>query len=346
MYKINPSAYKGVFVIPADIAKRQLILAGEKQLKTIIYIFSKPAEFFDAADVANAVDISEDEAADAIAYWENLGYLMKAEDIVVFASEGKKEAEKPPKKTVIGASPQAVPTRLNYSVICERIGESEEVRFLFSEAQIKLGRTIGTADQSSLLLLHDYYGLPVEIILSICEYARTHGKSSNINYIYTLGVDWSKREIDTLERADEEFKILERVNAAWTQFCSLTGLKASRPTVVQQKYLSVWLRDWRLSMPLIVKAYEEMLNHTEKLSFQYINKTLSSWRDKGIKTPEDAEKDKKDFLLKKEREAKEKTGKKKKASAVNESGQEASYDIEKAENKAKTSVPALKKRRA
>ena len=44
---------------------------------------------------------------------------------------------------------------------------------------MKLGRTIGTGDQSSLILLHDYYGLPIEVILCICEYAGTKGKSAN-----------------------------------------------------------------------------------------------------------------------------------------------------------------------
>ncbi len=43
---------------------------------------------------------------------------------------------------------------------------------------------------------------------------------------------------------------------------------------------------------MIHLAYEEMANHTDRLSFPYINKVLRSWHEKGLLTPEQVQADK------------------------------------------------------
>ncbi|MPM75081.1 hypothetical protein SDC9_122072 [bioreactor metagenome] len=40
---------------------------------------------------------------------------------------------------------------------------------------------------------------------------------------------------------------------------------------------------------MIYLAYEEMANHTQKLSFPYINKVLENWYKNAVRTPEDVE---------------------------------------------------------
>ncbi|MBR2075705.1 MAG: DnaD domain protein, partial [Fibrobacter sp.] len=35
---------------------------------------------------------------------------------------------------------------------------------------------------------------------------------------------------------------------------------------------------------MIYLAYEEMANHTDKISFPYMNKVLANWHEAGIKT--------------------------------------------------------------
>lgn len=345
MIRISPSVYTGVTVLPSVIAEKHLIMAGEAQLKAIIYIFNSPAVPISAAEVAAGCGLKESEAADALEYWISCGVLTDAagENAVVPAAVEKPEekpAQKEEKKVI-----DAKPTRYSRDMIIARINESPEIATLFYEAQLKLGRTIGTGDQSSLLLLMDYYGLPLEIILTICEYAKTHGKSNNINYIYTIGVDWSKREIDTIERADEELKQIERATSAWKEFCALTGVKHELPTVSQTDHLRIWLNEWHFPMNVIVLAYEENVKNTGKMSFPYINKVLANWHKKGIQTPEDVAKEQTEFREKKEKKAAEKT-----SNSYNtdikpkDTGSNASYDLERAANKAKTQVPTLKKR--
>ena len=93
----------------------------------------------------------------------------------------------------------------------------------YAEAQQKLGRTIGYDGQSTLLMIHDQYGLPVEVILMILEYAASQGKTS-MAYIAKMGRDWGEREIDTLEKAEEQLTRLRTGQSLWNQLKALTGI--------------------------------------------------------------------------------------------------------------------------
>jgi DNA replication protein DnaD len=352
MYKINPSKYTGVTVMPAEIAEKHLILASGNQLKVIIYAFSRAGGCFSIPEISRATGVSEEETEDALTYWKELGFILTAEESADFGNntassvtEAKTAAPSvsvPQKKEKV---PHHNPSRLTYDQILARMDESENVRILLNEAQLRLGRTIGTGDMSSLVLLHDYYGLPVEVILSICEFAAQKGKSSNMNYIYKIGADWSSREIDTLERADEELKSIERANTVWAEFSAAVRLPSSKPTTQQEKYLSQWTSEWGFSVPMLALAFEEMRDNTDRTSFPYMHKVLSSWHTKGIKTPEAVAKEKEEFKAEKDRKILEKSSAKNKAEkAAPVPDPNASYDILRAEQRAKAAVPKFKKR--
>lgn len=359
MYKIDPSKYNGVTVIPSEIAEKHLILASASQLKVIIYAFSKSGSVFDEKMLSDGTGISEEEVKDALIYWKDMGFILFAEEKPFIPEETPSEhiknseiisnealvriSSSSPKKEKV---PHNNPSKLTYSEICTRIGESESIRLLLNEAQLKLGRTIGTGDQSSLILLHDYYGLPVEVILCICEYAGTKGKSTNMNYIYKIGVDWSQREIDTIDAADEELKYIEKADSIWKDFCAAANIPYSLPTTSQEKYISKWSEEWHFSIPMLILAFEEMKTHTEKTSYSYMHKVLSSWHTKGIDTPEKVAEDQEKFMYDKEQKALKRTSAKTGTNSKTDITPDptASYDLKRAEERALTSVPKLRKR--
>lgn len=376
MYKINPSKYNGVTVIPSEISEKYLKISSASQLKVIICAFSLAGKVFGCETLSEKTGISIEETADIIEYWKKEGFLLLSDENVSFTAENDSKkipdndkhiplsvntgTEKLPSVTHSTAEkevqqirhttekaaklPENNPTRLSYDEICVRVAESEEIRILLNEAQLKLGRTVGTGDQSSLILLHDYYGLPIEVILCICEYARTKGKSSNMNYIYKIGADWSHREIDTLEAADEELKSIEKVNGVWTEFCKKTGIEHKVPTSSQERFFVQWSEIWKFPVPVIAAAFEEMKSHTDKISYNYMHKILSSWHLKGILTLDDVAKEKERFIRENEEKAAKRTQHKKDIPTEIKPDPTASYDIKRAEQKALTGVPTIKKR--
>lgn len=365
-YTVNPRKFLGVTVLPSEIAEKYLKISSASQLKVLIASFSVSGGVFDCGKISSLTGIDEAEVGDILSYWAQEGFFIDSEKLpeVPIKSEiqAREETRQPEntqavrEQTKIVAekadnTPKAIPSnnpsRLTYNEICTRIAESESIRFLLNEAQLKLGRTVGTGDQSSLILLHDYYGLPAEVILCICEYASTKGKSTNMNYIYKIGVDWSQREIDTLDAADEELKSIEKTNGVWKEFCIAAKIAYTTPTVTQEKYMSQWAGNWKFSIPVICAAFEEMKAHTDKISYSYMHKVLSSWHLKGITNLSQVESEKERFLKEQEEKAlKQAAGKKKKAEPKSEAKPDptASYDIKRAQERALTAVPELKKR--
>jgi DnaD/phage-associated family protein len=229
----------------------------------------------------------------------------------------KASAKSVPELKVLAPIPPARPTSEQIKARCS---ESEDIRFLFNEAQAKLGKTIGYDGQSTLLMMHEEYGLPVEVILMIIEYCVSVGKTS-FGYISCIGRDWGEREIDTLEKADEQIETLNACNTLWAKLAQAIGSKNPRPTTKQSAYINRWSKDWGFSFEMIYLAYEEMADHTQSLQFGYMDRILKNWHEAGLKTPEDVEKFKRERLSKQQNKANS-------IKRKNGSSNPASYDLD------------------
>lgn len=315
-YSVNPSVFKSIFAVPTDIVDKHIRLANGDQLKVLLWILRNSTDNPDINEMCKALKINQSDAADYLQYWVLTGVLSENGEAVTPSPapvEVKKE-EKPVEIKKVEVAP-VTPSKPSSREILQRIDESPEIGHLFNEAQKLLGKTIGYDGQCTLLLLHDHYGLPTEVLFMMIDYCVSIGKS-NYAYLEAVGRDWGTREIDTLEKAAEQISILKEANSIWNEFAKNAGITNPRPTVKQTEYLRRWSSEWKFSIGMILLAYEEMANHTSKLSMAYIDKILMNWHEKGYKTPDDVEKATEE---QKDKKPVAKTG----------SGQDASYDLNK-----------------
>ena len=304
-YKVNPSAWGAAFPVPSQVVDKHIRMAGATQLKALLWLLRHASEDIDLDQLSSAIGQKRADTVDAMHYWVENG-ILQADDnsIDTVKKEANKESSalptqvtfanlnelaeenqtEQPKKT-FAALPVAKP---NYEQILARAKESPEISFLFNEAQLKLGRTIGYEGQCAMLMIHDQYGLPVEVILMILEYAVSINKIS-YSYISAIGKNWAEKEIDTIEKADEQITTLRTSNTQWKQFAAMAGISNSRPTSAQLPYIKSWSDDLGFDAEMIYLAYEQMANHCQRLSLPYIDKVLQTWHKTGIKTPEDVE---------------------------------------------------------
>ncbi len=277
-YKLNGAVWNGVFVVPNCVVDEHIKKAGGQQLKVLLFLLRHNSESLDARAVARGTGMDASDVKDAVQYWKEVGLVYEDGETPPEAAAAQAEA------LSFKALPDVVPT---YEQVAARTLEDANLRALFNEAPLRLGRTIGYGEQSQLLMMLDYYGLPCEVILTVVEYCRSIGKG-NMNYIAKVAKDWAEREINTLERADAYLKELKSDERLWKKFAAMFTANAPNYTEKRFALLKHWHIENKQSLQLIYYAYEIMTEKTNKMSFEYMNAILESWHAEKIKTPQEA----------------------------------------------------------
>lgn len=319
-------------------------MAGKAQLKVLLWLYRNPAAKTDIKQISVDTGIPADEIDDAMLYWIEAGLIVKdgeepekqnaeTENIPASATavirekaaQEKKPEERPPEIKKSTAKPIVV--KPSVADIARRIEESAEVRSMFDEAQETFGRTLGYDAQSSLLILHDHYALPAEVIIMLCGYAKTIGKQGSLAYIMKIGEAWSEQGINTFDRATSKIAGMEKADKMWSEFKSLTGVENPRATAKQAEYLEIWAVDYGFTADVICYAYEKTVEKKGSISFGYMNGILRAWHEKGLKTTDDIERSEREFAAEKEKSGKKNTDGKKE-SGKNSGYTPPSFDIE------------------
>lgn len=297
-YKINPFAFTGIFAVPNAVVDENIRLASALQLKTLLYMLRHATEkSISLADISKAIGHDEEDINDALIFWTERGLTVKdgsAPLPPVTAENQSVTAEKPV------AAPEAAPikkveeipvTKPNHEQVAARLQESEQLRLLFAEAQNILGKTVGYDGQSTLIMMHDSYGLPVEVILMAIEYNKAKGKTGFAS-ISKTGKEWSELEIDSIEGAIEYIEEHNIVDETWHKLRSMTEITNKNPTQKQKRFLTAWIKEYGYNADMIYFAYEESIDNTGKASFEYMDKVLSNWYKNSVKTPQDIQREK------------------------------------------------------
>ncbi len=287
-YSINPTSLGSMFAVPAQVVDNNIKFASASQLKTLLWIFRHISEPIDPKKISGEIGYSEPDVLDALTVLCGWGVLTADGAAIQMMPAPEAPAPKTETKKEL---PDLAPVKPNYEQVAARCKESPEIANMFTDIQQLLGKTIGYDSECILLMMHDQYGLPVEVIYMLVSHCVSVGKG-NFSYIAKVGKTWGEKEIDTIEKADEQIKILNSCISLWKEFAAMAGIQNPRPTSSQSAYLKTWSVDLKFGVDMLYLAYEETLDHSGKISFAYMNKVLSNWHQKGLKTPADVESDK------------------------------------------------------
>ncbi len=307
-YKINPLAFTGIFAVPDVVVDENLRLASAIQLRTLLYMLRHNSDgLCSLSDISKATGHNEEDISDALIFWEERGLLVKdgsaptppvtAESFVQKVAPAAAPTPFASPEPVVQASPstkrvEEIPVvKPNHEQVAARLQESEELRLLFAEAQNILGKTVGYDGQSTLIMMHDSYGLPVEVILMAIEYNKAKGKTG-FAAISKTGREWSELEIDSIEGAIEYIESHNIVDETWHKLRAMTEITNKNPTQKQKRFLTAWTKEYGYDADMIFFAYEESVDNTGKASFEYMDKVLANWYKNSVRTPQDIQREK------------------------------------------------------
>lgn len=298
-YKLDTGAWSSVFAVPSEVVDKHLKLAGKEQLKVILFLLRHGGVSFSIKQISDSVGISKELAEDSVEYWVQNGLLKQTNDALLPAGDTAVSSAKD-SSTEENTAPKSDKsksdeTKKNHKTIrpdglhvATRINESKEIKMLMQETENTLGKTISPTLSSALIILHDDYGLPVEVIVMIINYAKSIGKSSTY-YIEKVGKDWSENGIVTMRDAEKKLQELDKARMLWKKLKPILGVENDVPTPKQEEYALTWLDEWNLKLELIEEAVNRCIDSKGKLSMAYVNGILTRWQASGVSSKDELE---------------------------------------------------------
>lgn len=248
----------------------------------------------DNAAIADALDILESDVIKAWKYWVKTGLISLGEDgTVTFLSTHletpaeKKKADEPSRSTPkpVNTDVIAPPVRRDVSMdeITAKMGMDKTFSDTLKMAQLIWQKPLTQSEIKALYSFLDWYSFSYEVLLMLLEYCAAEEKTKNIKYMETVAENWANEGITTVKMAEKVIKKKEKERNMLKKCAQMFGLgRAFSEKEVQ--YISDWANTMGMSEAMIKEAYTRTTINTGKLSFQYMNKILSSWAKEGIKT--------------------------------------------------------------
>ena len=322
-YELGAGIWGSVFAVPTDIVDKYLKFAGAANLKVFLWLLRNSSRKTDisAEDIAAALQMSTIDVKDAMEFWYTMGVVKKtmshseqnASETLssskssvtmptvgtsVTPQQNSKEIVVSPKtETAITASSikatgKTMPTTTE---IAERKRIDNNFSDLLDEAEKMLARPITHSDSSILLLMHDYDGLPYEVIKMILFFANEQ-KKMKMRYIESLGREWGTEEIYTIEQAEEKIAHILASYKEWKRIAPIFGLNiGGEVSDIQAKYAECWVKQWGYNDDMLRTAYETCINSKGMLSLKYIHGILRKWHSEGVMTEKDLADRRKNF---------------------------------------------------
>lgn len=293
-YMVNWGGGDGVFAVP-DHAADCLKLASGKAVKLLLYILKNKITDIDFGAFSDVLDISAEDAEDAVSYWQQVGVLYPdgSEPAVVAKKNTTAEtsASVPPVNNAAAEqrAKEKAAKMISPQEIADRVKISEDIKFLFDSAENAFGKILNYTEQRNLIWLHDYYNIAPDILLMIMDLAKQVGKA-NMNYVEKIAVNWQENNITTHELAMREINRIKNYYSFEGQAAAKLGLDRTL-TTTEKKFLKEW-SDKGVSIDMVVYAYEKTIDNIGKVKFSYMNKIIIGWQENGITTITEAKSEK------------------------------------------------------
>ncbi len=320
-YNINLGCWGSIFAVPTKVVDKYLKIAGSAQLKVLLYVLRHNEENISDEAIASALNMDIFDVRDSIEFWTSFDVIgvssgeitppakapqpeqpeqseaqssytgqIPPPSAVLSSSEPKPQSAEKPGNTAERDKPSDIaaarPLRPDPIYVAKRISEDKEIEALLNEAQYIFGRPVSPNENAGIIMLHDNEGLPCEVILMLLTYGASNQKG--MRQIESMGAQWAKDGILTLEQADERIREMEESKEAYHKIQSVLGLKFRKASKTEETMYSCWLNEWHFNEDIIREAYDICIDNKGEYIPKYVNTILKNWHDSGVATVEQA----------------------------------------------------------
>lgn len=200
-------------------------------------------------EIARKLDISQEDAEDLLTYWVK-------RNILAIENES-------PKKTENDLS--------SFLLECQRIW----------------GKPFSLSEQETIASLLKENHIPEEILQRELEFC-TEKDKANIRYFRNIAQSFSDKGIDSLDKCENMIQKIEENEKAVLKAKEIFSIGERDLTIKEKEYAVKWAK-FGFPDDLFRLADKRCFDNTGKISFTYIDKILTEWKQNGIDTVAKAE---------------------------------------------------------
>ncbi|MCI8504642.1 MAG: DnaD domain protein [Lachnospiraceae bacterium] len=245
--------------------------------------------------MADKLNNTEKDVVRALKYWEKMkvlkleyeetdllsGLELLPEDFGETAYMAEEpEREQPAARHQI---PQKQEEQKEKPADLEELQDDEDFSQLLDLIGCYVGKILTSRECEVLANLYANVGMSAELLEYLVEYCVSNGHKS-MRYIETVALNWNERGIETVEQARNE-----TVNGGKNTYAVLKafGLGGRNPAEVERTMIDRWFRDYSFPVDIVLEACDRTMRTIHQPSFEYADKILKEWKEKGVRAVED-----------------------------------------------------------
>ena len=265
--------------IPDIFFTQYLPEANGDFLKVYLYILflSKYDKDIKINDLCKKLGLSLKTIQDAMKYWEDQGVITKKNTGFVFNNLQELELYHLYK-------PKAALSADQIQKSAESQKRAKTIEYINNKFFSGLMPTTWYPD---IELWFKKYHFDDEVMIALFEYC--FDKSAlHRNYIQAVADAWAKNSIKTFNDLDVYYEKQEKLNKIANAISKKLGL-GRQLSQYEYAYIEKWLIDFNFSFDIIEIALKKTTSKVNP-SFDYIDKLLTDWHERGFKTVEQVQK--------------------------------------------------------
>ena len=238
--------------------------------------------------VASELGYTEEDAANAIAFWRGAGVIDIEETEESSVTESQKRAETSSERE--GANLRHADELPKYTTeeLTSILEKRKELSTLIDTCQQLYGKVFNTSEINILIGLSDYLGFDHEYILLLFAHVGKMERKS-VRTVEKLAFRFADEEITDADMLREHLSFLEKSQELEFKVRTTFGINSRALTGKEKKLVQKWLGEYKFSFDIIEKAYELTIESTQKPSLPYAGAILDRWHQEGLDTLEKIE---------------------------------------------------------
>ena len=247
-------------------------------IKVYLYMvfLSKYGKDIKVNDLSKKLELDFKIIQDAIRYWEDIGVITKKTTGYIINNIQEIELHKLYKPKVSLSAEALKETEKNQ----HRAKAIENINNRFFQG------IMSPSWYSDIDLWFKKYGFEEEVMFALFNYCYSRS-ALHRNYIIAVADAWHKNNIKTFDELDIYYQKQEKLNVLYKNVSKKLGY--NRPlTQYEQAYIEKWSVDYGFSFEIIEIALKKTTSKANP-NFDYLNKLLSDWHERGFKTVSDIE---------------------------------------------------------